>query len=132
MTATDGNELQRKPAGQRRVVLHPRTASARRLDRSRIDGGHVRGYTTNTDEVLEYMRAQRRLALATFLPVIGCIFALLITTIVWDGLGTMQLGRVNVLWLVLGPVTLFSILGVTVAHERRALRLEEKWMDDRR
>lgn len=77
------------------------------------------------------MRAQRRLALATFLPVVSCILALLITTIVWDDLGTMQIGRVSVLWVVLGPITLFSILAVTVAHERRALRLEEQWMDDR-
>jgi len=92
----------------------------------------VRGYTTNTDEVLAYMRAQRRLALTTFLPVIGCILLILITTIVWNDFGTMQVGRVNVLWLVLGPGTLFSILGVTVAHERRALRLEQKWMDARR
>ena len=91
MTATNDDQVERDPSAQRRVVLHPRTASARRLDRSRSDGGHVRGYTTNTDEVLEYMRAQRRLAFATFLPVVVCIAALLITTIVWDDLSTMQI-----------------------------------------
>lgn len=77
------------------------------------------------------MRAHRRLALATFLPVMAVIQILLVTTIVWDGLGTAHVGGVPVLWLILGPITLFSILAATVAHERRALRLEDQWMDER-
>jgi hypothetical protein len=115
----------------RRVVLHPRTASARRLDRSRIDGGHVRGYVVDTDDVLAYVGQQRRLALATFIPAVVAIGALMILTATWTSLGQAQVWGVNVLWLVLGPVTLFSLLAATIAHERRALRLEQQWIDDR-
>ena len=115
----------------RRIVLHPRTASARRIDRSRRDGGDVRGYTVNTDEVLGYMRAHRRLALATFLPVVLCLAALLAGTILWSGLGAAKVGDIPVLWLLLGPGVLFSILAVAVAHERRALRLEGRWVSER-
>ena len=125
------DEAEPAPA-KRRVVLHPRTASARRLDRSRIDGGHVRGYTTDTDEVLDYMRAHRRLALATFIPVVLVVTLVLVLTVIWDGLGTAQVFGINVLWLVLGPIGLFSILIVTVLHEKRALRLEHRWMDTHR
>jgi len=115
----------------RRIVLHPRTASARRIDRSRTDGGDVRGYTVNTDEVLGYMRAHRRLALRTFLPVVATITMLLVITTTWSDLGTAQFQGVPVLWLLLGPVALFSILLVTVLHERRALRLEDHWIAER-
>ena len=117
---------------ERRVVLHPRTAAARRLDRSRLDGGHVRGYTTDTDEVLDYMRAHRRLALRTFVPVVVALSLLLGITVFWQSLGTAKVGDIPMLWLILGPVALFSILFATVRHERHALRLEEQWMDKRR
>lgn len=117
---------------QRRVVLHPRTASARRIDRSRSDGGDVRGYTINTDEVLEYMRAHRRLALRTFLPVGAAIAVLLIVTVSSSTLRTAEFNGVPVLWLLLGPVTLFSMLLVTVLHERRAIRLEDRWIAERK
>lgn len=119
-------------AAERRIVLHPRTAAARRLDRSRSDGGHVRGYTTDTDEVLDYMRAHRRLALRTFIPVVIALALLLVATVFWQSLGTAKIGDVPLLWLILGPVTLFSILLATVRHERCALRLEEQWMNRRR
>ena len=78
------------------------------------------------------MRAHRLLALKTFVPVVVIVAIFLIVTVIWDGLGQIQVGDVNLLWLLLGPVALFSILGVTVLHERRALRLEQQWMDDRR
>ena len=124
-------EVESAPAQQRRIVLHPRTASARRLDRSRTGGGEVRGYTTDTAEVMAYMRRHRRLALSTFLPMVGLVSLLVIATAVWQGLGEIQLGRIPVLWLILGPIALFSILIVAVFHERRALRLESDWMDER-
>ena len=130
MTASAGDLDPRD--GRRRVVLHPRTAAARRLDRSRIDGGHVRGYTTDTDEVLSYMRAHRRLALKSLIPTIMVTAAVLIATVFWDALGTAKLGDVPLLWLVLGPIGLFSMLLVTVRHERKALRLEHQWVKDHR
>lgn len=86
----------------------------------------------DTDDVLAYVREQRRLGLATFLPVVVVVAVLIVVTAVWDGLGRAQWFGVNVLWLLLGPVTLFSLLAVTIAHERRALRLEQQWIDDRR
>lgn len=115
----------------RRIVLHPRTASARKLDRSRNESGEVRGYTTDTAEVMQYMRRHRRTALATFLPVVGAIIALVAVTTLWDGLADTRLAGIPVLWLVLGPITLFSILLTAVGHERRALRLEADWMETR-
>ena len=43
------------PRSDRRdIVLHPRTASARRVDRVRATGSRVRGYQSDTDEVLTF------------------------------------------------------------------------------
>lgn len=122
----------KQQVAQRRIVLHPRTASARRLDRTRASGSSVRGHAVDTPEVLEYVRAQRRLGLQIFVPVITTLLLLLAASALFDGLGRAQVGDVPLLWLLLGPVSLFSILGLAVFNERRALRLEDQWTEDRR
>lgn len=116
-------------SARRDVVLHPRTASARRLDRVRSSGSRVRGYVGDTDDVLAFVAEQRRLGLQVFLPVVAALLAVLVLSAVTD-LGQWQIGSVPVLWLILGPISLFSILGVAVFNERRALRLEADWINE--
>lgn len=126
MTEASGNEH----AARRDVVLHPRTASARRVDRVRATGSRVRGYQTDTEEVLAFVRTQRRLGVQVFVPAVVVLMLVLAFTAASDGLGTWSLGGIPVLWLVLGPISLFAILGVAVFNERRALRLEAQWIED--
>ena len=61
---------------RRRVVLHPKTALARRHDRARSFGGHVRGYTVETDDVLRLLHAQRRLSLMLVLGLFAPVASL--------------------------------------------------------
>ena len=122
------DDVERTDAARRDVVLHPRTASARRLDRVRSSGSRVRGYVAETEEVLAFVDAQRRLGLQVFLPVVVALLSVLALSATTD-LGEWKLGSVPLLWLILGPISLFSILGVAVFNERRALRLEADWID---
>ncbi len=121
-------ETESPDTARRHIVLHPRTASARRLDRVRVSGSRVRGYVAETDEVLEFVAQQRRLGLQVFLPVVTVLLGVLALSATTN-LGSWQLGSVPVLWLILGPISLFSILSVAVFNERRALRLEADWID---
>ena len=128
----DESDKDPQPAvARRRVVLHPRTAAARRQDRARSFGGHVRGYTVDTDAVLELVDRQRRASIR--------FLAIILVPLVCFAFGLNfipQLGRVRPFgliplpWLVLGPVALFSIVGLAFFHERRALRIEKEWSDD--
>ena len=118
----------RDDRARRRVVLHPTTARARRLDRARSFGGHVRGYTVDTDDVLELMRRQRRTAvrylIAIVVPLVA--FALVLDQVPalssWRPFGLLPLP-----WLVLGPVGLFAIVALAYFHERDAQRIEDEW-----
>ena len=123
------DEPEEQAPARRDVVLHPRTASARRLDRVRASGSRVRGYVADTDEVLAFVDEQRRLGLQVFLPVVATLLVILALSAATD-LGRWHVGSVPVLWLILGPISLFSILGVAVFNERRALRLEADWIAD--
>lgn len=111
----------------RRVILHPRTASARRLDRARGSSARVRGFAVDEADVLDYVGAHRQSAVRAFLVVCTLLVGLLVATALAPSLGDLMLGPVPVLWLVLGPLALFGMLGVAVWHERRALRLEARW-----
>ncbi|MFK8026399.1 MAG: hypothetical protein AB8G26_20765 [Ilumatobacter sp.] len=116
---------------RRRVVLHPRTAAARRQDRARSFGGHVRGYTVDTDAVLELVRRQRRMSiryLAVILVPLVC-FALGLSFV--PELGRLRpFGLIPLPWLLLGPIALFSIVILAFAHERSALRIEHEWAEE--
>lgn len=134
----DGSHDKREPphdadaaTARRRVVLHPRTAAARRQDRARSFGGHVRGYTVDTDAVLELVHRQRRASLR--------YLALILVPLVCFAFGlnfVSELGRVRPFgllplpWLILGPGALFSIVGLAFFHERTALRIEQEWSDE--
>ncbi|MEL6891210.1 MAG: hypothetical protein AAFP84_06420 [Actinomycetota bacterium] len=116
---------------RRRVVLHPRTALARRHDRARSFGGHVRGYTVDTDDVLALMRRQRRTSVRFFVAIVGPLiaFALLLDRVPalsdWRPLGLLPLP-----WLLLGPLGLFSVVFLAFLHERAAQRIEDEWAHD--
>ena len=113
---------------RRRIVLHPRTAATRGHDRARSFGGHVRGYTVDTDAVLELVDRQRRASIryvATILvPLSTFAFALHFV----PEIGRIRpFGLVALPWLVLGPGALFTLVGLAFLHERSALRIEDEW-----
>lgn len=116
----------------RKIVLHPKTALARRHDRARTFGSHVRGYTVDTDEVLSLVRTQRRLSfrllvvLLVPLASLPLVFHFFESSRTWRPFGLLPLP-----WLLLGPVALFSIVVAAGIHERRSLRIEEDWKNSR-
>lgn len=117
---------------RRRVILHPKTALARRQDRARAFGGHVRGYTVDTDEVLALLRAQRRLSVRLLAAVLLPVGALpLIFRFAPDVGAASFFGLAPLAWVLLGPIVLFSIVAVAVLHERRAVELERRWQRDK-
>ncbi len=113
---------------ERIIVMHPRTAAARRQDRARVFGGHVRGYTADTDEVLALLRAQRRLSLWLLAVVVGPVFLLpLLFVLVPSAADVSPIGPLPLPWLLLGPVVLFAIVGVAALHSVLAGRIEARW-----
>ena len=120
----------RSTTARRRVVLHPRTAAARQQDRARSFGGHVRGYTVDTDDVLELVRRQRRVSLRYLAVILVPLVTFAIGLSFIPALGRIRpFGFIPLPWLVLGPVTLFSIVILAFFHERSALRIENEWSD---
>lgn len=123
---SDGQDL-------RRVVLHPSTARARRHDRARSFGAHVRGYTVDTDDVLALMRRQRRTAVRYLLVIVVPLIAFAFALDRVPGLGSWRpFGLLPLPWLVLGPVGLFAIFALAFFHERAAQRIEDDWTRARR
>ncbi len=115
-------------SARRRVILHPKTALARRQDRARAFGGHVRGYTVDTDEVLQLLRAQRRLSFRLLATVLLPVGALPLIFRFVPEVGTASFfGLAPLAWVLLGPIALFSIVVVAVLHERRAVTIERRW-----
>ena len=118
---------------RRTVVLHPRTAAARRQDRARSFGGHVRGYTVDTNDVMALMRRQRRLGLRYLACVVVPLLAGLVALRMWPSLGSWALvGGIPAPWLFLGPVALFGIVIAAFFHERAAGAIEEHWIEEHR
>ncbi|MEM9613285.1 MAG: hypothetical protein AAGA59_10135 [Actinomycetota bacterium] len=117
-----------QPSNGRKIVMHPRTAAARRQDRARVFGGHVRGYTTETDEVLDLLQAQRRLSLGLLAVVVVPVFTLpLLFRFLPSMADITPIGPLPLPWLLLGPVGLFAIVAVAVLHGVLAGRIEERW-----
>ncbi len=126
--ASDGLDGPDQPEQERMIVMHPRTAAARRQDRARVFGGHVRGYTAETDEVLALLRSQRRLSLGLLAVVVGPVFALpLLFAFVPSIAEVTPIGPLPLPWLLLGPVVLFAIVGAAAIHGVLAGRIEERW-----
>lgn len=116
----------------RRVVLHPRTEAARRQDRARAFGSHVRGYTVDSDEVTALMERQRRGALRCFVLIFVPILVLPLVFAADSDLATMRLGPLPPLaWLVLGPVALGAIVVTAAINDRIASRREDRWVQHR-
>lgn len=113
---------------KRSVVLHPRTAAARRFDRRRGHGSHVRGHTVDTEQVLELVRRQARASFLHLAIVILPLLAFMAALVFIKPLRTARIGSLPpVPWLVLGPIVLFSIAGLAIHHERQANRIEDEW-----
>lgn len=118
---------------RRRVVLHPRTAAARRFDRSSGNAIHVRGHTVDNDEVNELLavlvRSSMRYLAAVMIPIALLIASLAFIPAVRT---TRPFGLAPLPWILIGPVLLFSIAIVAFVHERRTARFESKWSEEHR
>lgn len=113
---------------EKRLVLHPATAAARRHDRQRAYGSHVRGHTVDNTEVLALMRRHRRLGLLFALLQITTGISLLIVFLIWPELGRWQpIGSIPFAWIAPGPVALGSIVVSAFIHERCAVRMDDVW-----
>ena len=121
------------PAERRRVVLHPRTAAARRFDRPRGRASHVRGHVVDTDEVLELVRMQARTSIRHVAIIIVPLLAFLaLIALVPEVRTARPFGLPPIPWLVVGPIALFSTTALAFRHERRAVRIENDWSEAHR
>lgn len=124
----DKNEVAEDEPAKRTVVLHPRTAAARRFDRPLRHGSYVRGHTADADEVLDLMRQQWKTSIRFIAALVLPLMGFLIAIVVHPPLRTARIGAMPPLpWLVLGPAVLFSAAALAFVHERRALRIESEW-----
>lgn len=117
---------------RRRIVLHPRTAAARRVDRNRSYGSHVRGFTVQNNEVFALVDYQRKLALRYLIGLLTPVLLVLVSFVFAPGLTRFFVRGIPLPWLLLGPVTLFSIVFVAWRHDRNALRKEQSWTAEHR
>ena len=130
---TGGMSEPETPAERRRVVLHPRTAAARRFDRSRGRASHVRGHTVDTDEVLQLVRLQGKTSLRHVVVIIVPLLGFLALLALVPALRTARpFGLPPVPWLVVGPIALFSTAALAFRHERRSVRIETEWSEAHR
>jgi hypothetical protein len=112
-------------ATSRQIVMHPRTAAARRRRRSR--GGVVRGHVADPASVRELVARQRRLALSTLAVIAALVLALPAVAAVWDGLSTTRIGRMPIVWLLVGPVAFPVFVVVARRHQVAADRVDAEW-----
>ncbi len=114
--------------GRREIVLHPRTAAARRVDRGGRYASHVRGHAAASADVLALMAEQRRLGVRLLGSLLLPTFVFLVVLGIRSGVGSGELpGGVIVPWLLVGPIGLSSIVAIAWFHERRANRIERRW-----
>ena len=116
---------------RRRIVLHPRTAAARRVDRNRSYGSHVRGFTVQNSEVFELVEQQRKLAISYLLRLIVPVFLVLISFVFAPRLTDFSFRGIPLPWLILGPITLFSAVLIAWRHDQASLRIERAWASER-
>ena len=121
------------PAERRRVVLHPRTAAARRFDRSRGRASHVRGHTVDAEEVLDLVRLQAKTSLRHVALILVPLLGFLLLMALVPGVRSARpFGLPPVPWLVVGPIALFSTAALAFRHERRSVRIETEWSEAHR
>ena len=114
---------------RRRIVLHPRTASARRVDRRRNHGSQVRGFNVTNDEVFALVDVQRRAAIGYLLTLLVPAGLGLLALVLIPGLVDLRLRGIPLPWLLIGPVLLLWIVLIAWRHDRRALRTEQRWSE---
>ncbi len=117
----------REDRARRKIVLHPRTAAARRIDRRRSYGSNVRGFTVENDEVFAMVDEQRRAAVRYLVVVVVPILLILASFVFLPGLTDKSVRGVPLPWILMGPTALFSVVFVAWRHDRRALRIERSW-----
>ena len=115
--------------GRRQIVLHPRTAAARRVDRTRAYGSHVRGYTAQTSEVFALVDEQRRASVRYLLVLLIPVFVMLVSFEIWPALTDWSVRGVPGPWVLLGPVFMATVVFLAWHHERRARGVEEGWAE---
>lgn len=124
-----GEEANGMNDGRRQIVLHPRTAAARRVDRTRSFGSHVRGYTVQTEDVFSLVDEQRRTSVRALISVLAPIVFVLLSFVVWPELTDWTVRGVPGPWLLLGPVALCSTVLVAWRHDRKAMATERSWAE---
>ena len=120
-------------SGERRIVLHPRTAAARRHGRARSRGGFVRGHAVDHDTLGELISRQRHQAVRSALMLVVPLLLLPAAFVAVPSIvGLRPFGVPSLAWLVLSPgvFPLFVVLGRW--HERRAERIETDWVEANR
>ncbi len=117
-------------AERRRIVLHPRTAAARRVDRRRTYGSHVRGFSVQNDDVFELVYAQRRSAIRYLLILTASIAAAIGALVLIPGFVDVTVRGVPVPWILFGPALLFEIVVLAWLHDRASLQTEKTWTDE--
>lgn len=125
-----GDETGALDDGRRQIVLHPRTAAARRVDRTRSFGSHVRGYTVQTDDVFALVDEQRRTSIRYLISLLTPVLLVLLSFVVWPEFTDWDLRGIPAPWLLLGPVALFSIVLVAWRHDRKASATERRWAEN--
>lgn len=115
----------------KKQVLHPATAAARRHDRQRAYGGHVRGHTVRTSEVLDLMRQHRKHGIiSSSIQIIPAAIAVISLQMVPELRTWQPVGPIPFAWLALGPVALGSIVVSTIFSERKAIKIDERWAEE--
>lgn len=118
---------QEEDSDRRRIVLHPRTAAARRVDRRRSYGSHVRGFTVQDADVFELVDYQRRRAVQYLAVLLVPVLFLLLSFAFVPELTDISVRGIPLQWLLVGPVVLFSIVLIAWRHDQNALRKERDW-----
>ena len=117
---------------ERRIVLHPQTAAARRQDLSRPSASHVRGYSVEEDAVFALIKTKRRRSMIIVAIVLIPLLSFMVALALWPALGLWTpLGPIPFPWLALGPIALFSIVALALVHDRRTIQLEQQWSRSR-
>lgn len=115
--------------GRRQIVLHPRTAAARRVDRTRAYGSHVRGYTVQTADVFALVEQQRRASVRYLLALLIPVVTILLSFQLWPALTDWSVRGVPGPWVLIGPVFMATVVFLAWHHERRARRVEQDWAE---
>ena len=114
---------------RRKIVLHPRTAAARRIDRRSSYGSNVRGFNVENDEVFAMVEEQRRVAVRYLITILAPIFLILVSFVFAPDLTDVSVRGVPLPWILMGPAALFSVVLIAWRHDRRALQIERSWAE---